>query len=395
MTQHREPEVNVGEVMHQIKADIAQQNGEAFRQSGKESPFDWSRLMMNMTVAEQHADAGSRVLPMIRFHPAIRWLVRLVGRVVVYLAQVVTIPQRMYNQAVLQVLRDSMDGVRKLDQSISHLQTSLTLQERRFKMLLDETEQKLPRSTRPGANTGENPLDEAKAHLLDPFYVSFEDRFRGSRDEIKQHLQFYLPFFKAAPPGQDRAMILDLGCGRGEWLELLRDTNLNAKGIDLNQIMVDQCREQGLAVTEADALAYLRRIEEDSLGAVTAFHLIEHLELGALVNIINEIMRVLRPGGLVLFETPNPENVAVGACNFYADPTHRNPIYPPTIQFIIEQRGFCKVKLLYPQKDDKPSPYQYIDENHPLAESINPLVGIARTHFSASADFAVIGWKVQ
>lgn len=394
MTEHREPEINVAEVMRQIKADVAIENGATFRQSGKESPFDWSRLMMNMTVAEQHADAGSRVLPMIRFHPAIRWLVRLVGRVVVYLAQVVTIPQRMYNQAVLQVIRDSMDGVRKIDQSISHLQTSLTLQERRFKVLLDEAIRQSPQTTVPAVGL-DNPLLKAKAHLLDPFYVSFEDRFRGSRDEIKQRLKSYLPFLKEGVPGQEQSMILDIGCGRGEWLELLRDAQLNAKGIDLNQIMVDQCREKGLAATEADALAYLMDVGQNSLGAVTAFHLIEHLELGTLVNVINEIMRVLRPGGLVLFETPNPENIAVGACNFYADPTHRNPIFPPTIQFIIEQRGFSEVKLLYPQQNERPSPYQYLEEGHPLAENINPLVDIARTHFSASADFAVIGWKVK
>ena len=394
MMEHRKREVNVGEVMHQIKAEIAMQNGEAFQQSGKQSPFDWSRLMMNMTVAEQHADAGSRVLPMIRFHPAIRWFVRLVGRVVVYLAQVVTIPQRMYNQAVLQVLRDSMDGVRKLDQSISHLQTSLTLHERHFKMLLERAEQQPPGESPPTADEY-SPIHKAKEQLLDPFYVSFEDRFRGSRDEIKQRLEFYLPFFKEGPPGMEQAEILDIGCGRGEWLELLRDAHLNARGIDMNQVMVDQCREQGLSVTAADALTYLQTVNEKSLGAITAFHLIEHLDLGTLVNMINETMRVLRPGGLVLFETPNPENIAVGACNFYADPTHRNPIYPPTIQFIIEQRGFHDVKLLYPRKDQQPSPYQYVEEDHPLAKSINPLVGIARTHFSASADFAVIGWKVK
>ena len=324
--EHRETEVDVGELMHQIKAEIAMHNGEAFRKHGKESPFDWSRLMMNMTVAEQHADAGSRVLPMVRFHPAIRWAVRLVGRVVVYLAQVVTIPQRMYNQAVLQVLRDSMDGVRKLDQSISHLQTSLSLQERRFGMLLDETEQQLSQKKPPVA--ADTPLYQARQHLLDPFYVSFEDRFRGSREEIKQRLAFYLPIFKEGLPGREKAPILDIGCGRGEWLELLRDADLDAEGIDLNQVMVEQCRERKLAVSEADALPHLMGLDENSLGAVTAFHLIEHLELGNLVNLINEIIRVLRPGGIVLFETPNPENLAVGACNFYADPTHRNPVFP-------------------------------------------------------------------
>ena len=231
--------------------------------------------------------------------------------------------------------------------------------------------------------------------MLDPFYVAFEDRFRGSRDEIKQRLEYYLPFFKDGLPGREAAAILDIGCGRGEWLELLGAAELNARGIDLNRIMVDQCRKLNLDVTEADALSYLKKIPDNHFGAVTAFHLIEHLELGRLVNLINEIMRVLRPGGMVLFETPNPENIAVGACNFYADPTHRNPIYPPTIQFIIEQRGFHDVKLLYPNQNSQPNPYQYLEDEHPLAAKINPLVGIARSHFSASADFAVIGWKVK
>jgi O-antigen chain-terminating methyltransferase len=180
-------------------------------------------------------------------------------------------------------------------------------------------------------------------HLLDPLYASFEDEFRGPRDEVRQRLQVYIPFLKEAGITSG---VLDVGCGRGEWLELLSSEGIEAEGVDRNRIFIEDCRANGLNVVEQDALLYLRSLPDESLNAVTTFHLVEHLRFETLIKFIDEIVRTLKPGGMFIVETPNPENFMVGSCNFYADPTHRNPIPSQTLQFLLEARGLGSINVL-------------------------------------------------
>lgn len=201
-----------------------------------------------------------------------------------------------------------------------------------------------------GAKTKRNSnseLTEAAKHRLDAFYFSFENRFRGPREEIKRRVRFYLPIVKKCRAGTRGRPIVDLGCGRGEWLELLREQKLTASGVDLNKTMIDQCKQRGLKVVQADALEFLRGLPDDSHGAITGFHIIEHLPLDTLVSLIAETFRVLHPGGVAIFESPNCKNLMVGACSFYIDPTHRHPIFPETAQFMLENKGFERVTLEY------------------------------------------------
>jgi SAM-dependent methyltransferase len=212
-------------------------------------------------------------------------------------------------------------------------------------------------STRPTAasrGTVDKNLREVVAHRLDAFYLSFENRFRGPREEIKRRMSFYLPAVEKSRAGKRGRPIIDLGCGRGEWLELLRERKLAAMGVDLNLTMIDQCKERGLRVVAADALEFLGDLPDNSQGAVSGFHIIEHLPLDALVSLVAETFRVLLPGGLALFESPNCKNLTVGACSFYIDPTHRNPVFPETAQFILENVGFEEVKLEYLCPVEKP-----------------------------------------
>jgi len=138
----------------------------------------------------------------------------------------------------------------------------------------------------------------------------------------------------------------DLGCGRGEWLELLSSEEIEARGVDRNRVFIEECRGNGLNVIEEDALVYLRSLPDSSLNAVTTFHLVEHLPFEMLIKFVDEIVRALKPGGMLIVETPNPENFMVGSCNFYADPTHRNPIPSQTLQFLLEARGLGNINVL-------------------------------------------------
>lgn len=226
------------------------------------------------------------------------------------------------------------------------------------------------------------PEDE---NSLDQFFADFEAKFRGSRTEILQRLRAYLPYLEneLRTPIEQRRRFVDVGCGRGEWLELMSEMDIPCLGVDLNTAKVEECVAQNLAAIATDAIAYLKQQEANSLGGVTGFHIIEHLPFPILVELFDAAFHALAPGGVLIFETPNPENLIVGACNFYYDPTHLNPIVPDVAQFIAQQRGFssAQIKRLHPFPDD----YQ-MSGNTALDQTLNKFL------FSAQ-DYALIARK--
>lgn len=198
----------------------------------------------------------------------------------------------------------------------------------------------------PGAGVGVQalPTRVEEPGMPAELYLEFEASFRGSREMIRERLKANLGYFR------DNAAlfsdpVLDLGCGRGEWLQLLKEENIPAIGVDSNTAMIQCCTDAGLEAYVGDALQYLAALPAHSLGGLTAFHIIEHLPLDVFIRLIDEARRVVRPGGVVLFETPNPENLIVGACNFYIDPTHRNPLPPALVGFLLKARGFERVEI--------------------------------------------------
>lgn len=257
--------------------------------------------------------------------------------------------------------------------------TELVLQGERVVTLLAEARKRLPA-----------PFDEAQLraiareedHKLDAFYASFDEQFRGSQEEIKERLKVYLPIIKEQGIGTELMPLLDVGCGRGEWLEVLREERLHASGVDSNRILVEWCSDRGLAVAEDDLISALHKLPDESLGAVTGFHIIEHIPIEKLVEFLNQAVRVVKPGGVVIFETPNPQNVLVGSCNFYFDPTHRNPLPSQVTKFLLESRGFVRVEVLnLNPSDDMP-----VDESSEVARRFNK-------YFYGPMDYAVVGYR--
>lgn len=179
--------------------------------------------------------------------------------------------------------------------------------------------------------------------LTESFYARLEDRFRGSREEIKQRLVKYLPDAEAAIERIGKP-ILDLGCGRGEWIEVLSDHGMTATGVDLNEMQLREARALGLDVHLGDACAFLAQAKSGSYSMITAHHLAEHLPFKTLVWITREALRVLAPGGRLLYETPNPRNVVVGASSFHVDPTHRRPLPNEVLTTLLDTVGFHPVE---------------------------------------------------
>jgi glycosyltransferase involved in cell wall biosynthesis/SAM-dependent methyltransferase len=223
---------------------------------------------------------------------------------------------------------------------------------------------------------------EVERSNFDILYSQFEDRFRGDKKEIKSRLSIYIPFLHFIKRETEDIEILDIGCGRGEWLEILRENNYIAKGIDTNSNMVEICKSKSLNVEKIDAINYLKSLPNNSLSLITGFHIIEHLDsFDTLLELLEESHRVLKSGGFTIFETPNPRNILVGASDFYIDPSHKTPIHPMTLKFFVQKMGFENVTSLIINENS------LIDIDEIEFASIDDYIYIGR-------DYCTIGYKI-
>lgn len=235
---------------------------------------------------------------------------------------------------------------------------------------------------------------DASQHALDSFYVAFEDRFRGASELIAKRCEVYVPVIQMAVERTRGGSVLDIGCGRGEWLKVLGEQGIEARGVDLNGTMVLECRAAGLDVLEADAMTYLSGLADASIAAVTGMHIIEHIPFASLVQLFDQVFRVLKPGGVVVFETPNPENLDVGACSFYMDPTHLHPLPPPLTEYTARARGFDDVEIRrLNEYRPMPVPPTIQDSQLPGGEALQWLLDRLRERISVAPDYAIIAWK--
>lgn len=170
-------------------------------------------------------------------------------------------------------------------------------------------------------------------------YGQFENNFRGSRERIKQRQQIYVSYFK------EKKKVLDLGCGRGEFLELMRENGIQAVGVDLYQPFVDQCRQKGFEVYHQDALEYLRECQP--VGGIFLGQVAEHLHVTELIRFCRLAYERLLPGGCLIIETPNPTCLAIYSHAFYADPTHTRPVHPETLRYYLHLAGFRNIEIVY------------------------------------------------
>jgi 2-polyprenyl-3-methyl-5-hydroxy-6-metoxy-1,4-benzoquinol methylase len=206
-------------------------------------------------------------------------------------------------------------------------------------------------------------------------WLKFADIFRGTREAVRERQRWYAPHFSHHAP------VLDIGCGRGEMLEVFRDAGIEARGVDLNEDSVALCHALGLPAERADLFAYLNDLPDSWLGGAVCCQVVEHLPPDRLPLLIQLLCSKLRPGGLVAIETPNPECLAIFATHFYRDPTHRHPIPAVLLRFYLEEAGFERVNVerLVPAMESMPS----------LAE----LADGYRKDFFGDLDYAIFAFK--
>jgi SAM-dependent methyltransferase len=228
--------------------------------------------------------------------------------------------------------------------------------------------------------------------VSDDFYRALEDRFRGSRELIKSRQSVYLPFVEALASRVPKK-VLDVGCGRAEWLELLGERGVAAEGLDLNEAFVADGQRAGLAVFSADAMQYLSQQADQSYGLISAFHVVEHLGFENLLLFLREAYRVVDDGGAILLETPNPANLLVGACNFYLDPTHERPIPSILLSFAAEFSGFERVVIVPVNRDFLQNNLELMPTELSGASVINKVVSSIDQNFMQAPDYAIIAFK--
>lgn len=211
------------------------------------------------------------------------------------------------------------------------------------------------------------------------FYRAFEEKFRGSRSLIRSRLGIYRSFLSPLKSIYPDAQGLDLGCGRGEWLEVLQEERISPLGVDMDEGMLEACRALNLPSQQGDAIAYLSALPAESQAVVSAFHMVEHISFEQLQVVVSESLRVLKPGGLLIMETPNPENIGVATRDFYLDPTHQRPIPPQLLSFLPQHCGYHRTKILR------------LQQSADIEQNTDPnLIDVIE---GASPDYAVIAQK--
>jgi len=234
--------------------------------------------------------------------------------------------QRDFNDVTLKLIDDVYEQLR------------MTLDERRLEELEERVLrlERVPR-TAPAASAPPSPAAATPAPID---YFTFESRMRGSRADVRARQRMYVADFRGAAP------VLDIGCGRGEFLSLLREADIDAVGVDRDADMVAFCRAEGLRVEHGDALAYLGGLEDESLGGVFAAQVVEHLPPAPLVHLLELAAAKLRPGGVLVAETMNPLSL-VALKNYFADLTHAQPLVPETLVLLARHAGFATTEVRF------------------------------------------------
>lgn len=224
---------------------------------------------------------------------------------------------------------------------------------------------------------------------LDLDYFAFENKFRGTREDVKNVQKDFLAFYEHA-----RGPVLDIGCGRGEFLELLGAKGVQAYGIDVYQPFVDYCRSQSYDARKEDALCHMKSLADNSLEGIMMSHVAEHLTTDYLIDLIKEGYKKLKKGCCFIMQTPNPESLLV-YLTFYTDPTHRKPVPYKMLEFLFEQEGYSRVERFDPpQTKFKDIVSQLYEENTTLnLEIFNYGMNAINECMSGYGDYAVVAYK--
>lgn len=329
--------IDVAAIMHEIKRSVV---GEIDDEHISEGEAERITEFINNTrqETEPYMEMGAHLPQALRFPKFVRKVIVLCARVVRKATRFLVNDQIVVNRNVdscIKALVEREDAIRReLDERIAIL-------ERENKLLNGRLEKGKMISQNEGGDV-----------LPDEVYVEFENRFRGSQAEITKRQDYYVNRYFSNAEMKNKEICIDLGCGRGEWLKKVQDVGFKAVGVDINEEMVLVCREQKLEAYKDDAIHFLQRYDDNSVAMVSAFQVIEHISKADVLELLQEVHRVLKPNGKIILETPNICNLEVGASAFHLDPTHKNPMHPEFAKFLAEYAGYQEAQIVYWKEEE-------------------------------------------
>ncbi|MCI9072818.1 MAG: class I SAM-dependent methyltransferase [Lachnospiraceae bacterium] len=375
--------VDVAKIMEEILQEVEEQYGAGYEGSLSQTLSKKSEELTPL-VKRIHALDGIhlRIPPYADKKPFAAKLMTMISRVTSKLTRFINFQQNEINSKVatsLNILQESSDEIALWSKE---MEARMSMLEKNMSSLLQ------------GGN--DRPAPAGKS-FDGQTYLAFEEQYRGDQEEIRRRQQQYLHYVKNWLEEDLQGDIIDLGCGRGEWLDILQADGYYATGIDLNEKSLEECRRKKLHVLQGDAITYLKTLPDKSVRLLTSFQLIEHLELESLLILFRELGRVVKKGGLIIMETPNPCNLQVGAASFYLDPTHVRQLHPEFVRFLAAQSGFERIEVVYPEQDKAEQWWNSVirEETTDIQESacFQAIVNELRRTIWSSADYAVIAKK--
>jgi len=359
----RDEEIDVEKIMERIRENIRKRKEEKsyseIQDLLKEKGFEPTSIGLGRDELRHSLHAANMTWDVQIRQPILSYR-RYVGR---FLVKVRRLLQREIRWTVDPIINRqeyfNASVVRSLNALVEWMETQQRMQRQMSEDLsMLTTEQPKDRSTR------------LKINLL-----SFEEKFRGSSNEVKRKLSSYLDYFKECRD------VLDIGCGRGEFLELLKENGIGGRGIDIDEKMVQCCTNKGLDVVLADALSYLKSLDDQTLDGVFSAQVIEHLASSEVIELVELCYKKTKPRGRFVAETINPLSMAIFTRSLYLDPAHIKPIHPETMRFLLESSGFEDVRFTFSSPSLENEKLKAVDIGLTRDESDAQLVKIVNENF--------------
>jgi O-antigen chain-terminating methyltransferase len=403
-------EINVEEIMRKIKEKIQMRTGREvlpksedilFEKKAKKSReleyvnSNWDIQNNNYSISSHRPILGKALITgrkivhrevQLYIDPVIQEQIEFNSNIVTILNEINERLGRISSQVEDKIAQSQSTISAQIEDKVKNVVTAMNVEIENRASLADILDKRIAKGIEGSSDT----IMDNHAEGLN--YFVFEERFRGSRADIKGRQSAFIKYFNGCKN------VLDIGCGRGEFLELLKEHEIGGRGIDVDEDMVNFCKSKGFDVERIDAVSYLDKLEDNSLGGIFIDQVVVHLEPDYLIRMLSLCYKKLICGGTIIAETVNPLSFFSFA-NFYIDMSHKRPVHPETLKFLTNAAGFreTEIELMAPVPEDaKLKKIKINAERDQQSEEVgiyNNNIDMLNSIIYGPQDYALIGKK--